>query len=354
MTRIYSLGLILLTAICAKSQIVVTNSNIPGTGYVHNTFVGEDVLLDEGNAGSNQVWDFSSMTFESNQANNTYVLPANTGLSSKFPNSNLVSVDSTNQFSVGLSFLEVSEDEIFNNGAFIEASFFNAEVVYTDPQLYLKYPFTYGDSFEDVMIGTSSNTLTGIIGHRTGTYESEVDGYGKIILPNGDGEFDALRVKSVTYTRDSAFFSENDINIIISTITAYDYYLLGEKLHTFKVVYLDQDNNGIPQESKTVIYNRISDPVGLKQNESNVLLTSFPNPVKQGRSISFDLPTNENKTIESMLVTDQMGRVTDLSQLNVTTSGKTLKLETSNLNEGMYVIHFLLNGISYAENFQVI
>ena len=220
-----------LLIICQLSIAqTITADWVPRTGEAISSFVGAvDNTLTPGESGQNVVWDYSAVV-----ANDTvpaipftYTDAATTTYASEFPDANLALVPDTDSFAnTFVTYYGLSADEFSIQGNATEFS----RTVYTDPQIIMRFPFSFGDSFEDDFTGTTS-----IIGEFTsetdfsGSGMVSYDATGKIITPSGTFD-NVARIYQSTTRKDSNTIAGGIT--LISTIQTESYLWLQDRIGT--------------------------------------------------------------------------------------------------------------------------
>ena len=78
--------------------------------------------------------------------------------------------------------------------------------------------------------------------------------------------------------------------------------------------------------------------VGLMQDEANLAISVFPNPVGDELSIQFDIENSKNVILE---IQDVSGRIITRVQNKQVNSGDIVKLNTSSFKPGVYVLSII-------------
>ena len=187
--------------------------------YPNNAFVAGDSFTyqeiqfsDPGNAGPNQIWDFSKVQF--------------TGKSpvSAIQTANLPRMEGAGDYN--LSLLENGYDYFMNSSenGLEEHGYSNPDLKltlkYSDPVVKMKYPFAYGAQFTDHFIGIAYYSETNTIDF-FGDNVVSADAFGTLILP--DRVIDnTLRVKSTKTGLQVNMCGTTNISI-----TKYNWYATG-------------------------------------------------------------------------------------------------------------------------------
>ncbi len=180
-----------------NAQITIGSDQIPLVGDTLTfTTSAQTTGLQVGNAGPNQVWDFSGIAIDFEQPE-YYVDPASVDSSGLFPQSTIAITDQTG---TNIQFGQVTSDEVIALGLISSNVMgFGAEITLNPTQTIFKYPTEYGDSFVD-----DYGFVFGIADPQPGVDTARVissardtvtaDAYGVLRLPQGD--FDVLRVET--------------------------------------------------------------------------------------------------------------------------------------------------------------
>lgn len=167
------LSLLLFITATVFSQVSLTYENnalVPGDSVVSR----EILPVEPGNPGPDQVWDFSEIQFTGNNpVNYLPLVPADKNFNGS--NYNILLDEFGYEYYFNLSKTRLEE---------VAFTFKGISLVYSDPVIKLKYPFTYGQSYTDLYAGVATypdNKTKDI----SGDYTVSADAYGTLILPDG-------------------------------------------------------------------------------------------------------------------------------------------------------------------------
>jgi len=164
------------------SQVTLSYKNnalLPGDSNTYR----EIQYVSPGNSGPNQIWDFSKIQFNGKT------------LTSRLSLTPSRSLNGVGEYNVLLDeneyeyFFNIKEN-IFEEKGCVSKDF---AIVYSDPIVKMKYPFSFGDQINDKFSAVAffqENVKIDI----TGDYSVTADAYGTLILPDRSIN-DALRVK---------------------------------------------------------------------------------------------------------------------------------------------------------------
>lgn len=185
MNRKITFGILLIQAfsLSLSAQTVIT--------YKTHAMTQGDVLslkqidtISPGNAGPNQVWDYSSAKVVSDFVIN---YNANSNADWNIPGDAFACDENKER----TSYFQMTATQKLYYGLTAKT----AKIIFDTPIVELSFPFAYNDEANGVMKGSyTENTLTAPI---NGTYTTKADAWGTLILPNGVKLHNVLRVKSV-------------------------------------------------------------------------------------------------------------------------------------------------------------
>lgn len=164
--------------------------------YEKNAMHVADVLslktldtISAGNAGANQVWDYSKAKIGTD-----FVINYNANPGELYIPGNAFACNENNERN---SFFQITTDKKLYYGLSTPTT----DIRFDEPLVELSFPFQYQSEITGEMKGTY--TQGGISAPIIGTYKTIADAWGTIILPNGMKLKDVLRVKSTrTYKHD--------------------------------------------------------------------------------------------------------------------------------------------------------
>jgi hypothetical protein len=172
----------------------------------------------------------------------------------------------------------------------------------------------------------------------------------KKLFTNDRDRFMFSDANGYVYCLDSLYTDPNQSNVKITNLVDLMQGVYSYANGGFKIDLADIDDDGkaelisgTPRGGVAIYWNASSAPVGINQIKNNSL-NSYPNPCE---SIFYiEIPSNEKLNL--LRVTDLMGIKKDIpfSQLN-----NQIKLESSSLVPGFYVVDILTNQNHYSSKF---
>ncbi|MBK8553187.1 MAG: T9SS type A sorting domain-containing protein [Ignavibacteria bacterium] len=317
--------IVTLTASQCLAQMTLTSSNNPVAGDLDNYVICDTNNITQGNSGANQNWSFLNLIRQDSTSVN-FVTAASTPYSAQFPSSNLASTNDNSNY----NYITTSSSSMLINGLAGPSLL----VSYTDPQLYLQYPFTFNSGFSDNLSATYS--ISGSTVTRTGTTTVSGDAWGTINLPIGSFS-NSLRVKYNITTRDS---SNPGIPFVTETnVTSYIWFVPGRKFPVFEIIYSTITVNGAQfGNNKTVNYNAGS-TIGITNISSAIpdsytLSQNYPNPFNPVTNLEFGISMTE---FVSLKIYDMLGKeVATLVNEELDPGTYKYSFDASGLTSGIY------------------
>jgi hypothetical protein len=323
MKKIYFAVFSILTITKIDAQLTLTKAfNAPVSGNVDTRKDFDSTTTLNKSTGSGQVWNFSSVVSSTSGISIvTYTTAASVpGGLSNFPSANLASFSgaaptATTDFSMIKS--NANNEEYL--GA-VDNGTVNSN--YSNTQLGLTYPFTFGTPYNDVSVatqGTGTNAITVTVtalGSGTGT--------GTVILPGGITLTNCLQVKITNTISLTASFGS-----LTGTNTTYSYYHASQKFSVIDVNYYSTTFLGSTTDDYGIFINNNSLPVGIFSNSlKNELVSIYPNPAKNIISIA----GVNNYSLSQIQIVDALGRI--VIEKNTNTS----EIDISTLENGIYSV----------------
>ncbi|MBK8982934.1 MAG: T9SS type A sorting domain-containing protein [Ignavibacteria bacterium] len=328
--------ILLLSACNIFAQTTLTVVNNPSQGDLDGNVQCDTTGISEGNSGANQTWDFTVL---SRQDSTTliFVASGSTPYSQQFPNSNIASTND----SIYFNYMSASASDLLISG------FGGPDLIiqYTDPQIYLQYPFNYGSSFNDPFEGEFNSSGTQIF--RKGTSAVTGDAWGTINLPDGSYA-NALRVHYQIITKDS---SNPGIAVVsVTNLNSYVWFVPGKKFPVFEIIYSDITINGnLLFTQKVVNYNFYNSPTGIRNISAEIpdgfrLSQNYPNPFNPSTNLEFAIPRSGLVTLK---IFDMTGReITTPVNENLNPGKYSYNFNAAGLTSGAYFYTLTANGFS--------
>lgn len=314
------------------SQVVLSyRNNAPLLG---DTLITQEFdFVSPGNAGPNQVWDFSGIHFTGEK--NVSFLSQKPGLS----------IDAMNDFT---SILNDKGYEYYykmdeNSSEIVGLINKDLSLVFSDPLLKMKYPFLYGSDFTDEFSATGVNKYKSGIAI-SGDYSVSADAYGTIILHDRIIK-DALRIKVVENK-----IQINPCNVYQITTTGYYWFAPSARYPLLGLSTREVKNNGQnPEVTHTTFMNPQMCDSGIllagsghdDLDAGDVSLILYPNPFIENLYYNYFLRKQLPVSVELVDVTGKT--IVSITKDQIQAEGyHTGDLEASkyDLKMGVYYFRF--------------
>lgn len=237
----------LFVACTLAAQPVITAADAPSIGQQF-TYNGDGLYVALPAGGANQTWDFSGSA--GSPGNTLAVIAASAGMgASAFPNADVALAASGFE-----EFIGITAAGLEHMGQYIGSD----NVVYTDPELYMQLPCTYGQTWTDDFVGNwagGANTFTG-------NTTSSASGFGTLILPSGtfvnvlriDRTLTRVESNGFTYVVTSNFFYRPGTGYFLASNEVSELYLGNTLITTTEeLTYLDASSIGINESTSATI-----------------------------------------------------------------------------------------------------
>ncbi|CAN5266025.1 hypothetical protein BH09BAC5_BH09BAC5_12860 [soil metagenome] len=286
MTKIIIILFTILSLKTFAQPVILDGSNIPVVGF-SEALLNATPTSGIGNAGANQIWDFSTLSF-SPMGVLSVITPASSPIGNSFPSSN-------HAFSLGstYTFFNVSTNKMEIQAYFISSVGIGNDLT-PNPETILKFPFNYLDTISDTW-----QSVSGPLNNVTLTY----DGYGTLMTPTHTYT-NIVRVKE-DYGAGNIDYRWYSLNPLMFLVT---YNHTANQLY-----YIDANISGLNEES-----------------DSKITATLFPNPATD--QITIAIPNDELTNDLNFMLINNLGQ--KVIQCPITESATSIAIE--NLSSGIY------------------
>ncbi|MDT8413672.1 MAG: T9SS type A sorting domain-containing protein [Vicingaceae bacterium] len=338
--NLFIIGIVVTTAAYAQPTLNSTN-HAPSVGDNQLYYIADSNSVIDNTTGANVTFDYSNLEGFGMTQTSYYVNPTTTTYTSNFPNATYA--DTTLGSPINKRYGQlVNTDSLVNNGMVLNINTFGVTVIeFFDPEKTITYPFTFGNSFNDVYSGQFTAVATNTTTNGSGTVSVNADAWGTLLLPNSVSIPNVLRVVQfdslVTDTIILPFPLPAILPLTIKGNIINYYEPSVSKYPLLSIIDADIAGNS----SRTVISQYPMPLVGVNELENKFNLTVYPNPI-----------ANENATLKFELKSAEKVEITLLNQLgqelkNVFTGNmqpgmNTLTIETANLAKGIYFVSTLI------------
>ncbi|MEO1263830.1 MAG: T9SS type A sorting domain-containing protein [Bacteroidota bacterium] len=329
------------------AQPTINASWAPGIGDQVVDVVGTNAnSLNEGNSGANAVWDYSGVAQDPNVpvAGFEYADPAVSSFASIFPDATIaVVVSGTDPNTLPTTFYKASNDQFELLGNALPMT----SLVYSDPQVLMQFPFSFGDSFQDDFAATLD--ALGIMSFLSGDVVVTADAHGTITTPKGTFN-NVIRIKTEMNRTDSIDFAPGSYSLVKETIVTYSWYgnTIGNNIANLSItngetitvtagtVFTDE----IP-ETRAFSWNDTSGPNSLEEINGTLPfeINNFgPNPVDNNFRINIASEINGQVEME---IINHLGQIINRQTSTMFSGTNELEVSMENMPSGNYFIKLI-------------
>ena len=345
MKKVYTLALSLFAVATLFAQTAITyECNALRAGDVRN--LKQIEYQDPGTGGTGLVWDFSqakelkSMTIS--QAENRAITDNN--------NLNLI----CDEGGVKNTLFEISKTKKMYWG--LENA--GVKIKFNEPVIDLKFPFYYGEKVEGIMDGTYTDVINSKVNPIKGTYTTQADALGTVILPDGNFYQNVLRVKvEKKYTQTFQSMNGTDEEYQISSIR-YQYFAKGVRYPVLIILETEIKTDckcSCSSKTKEAYYetpaSSFEDFEKVVSDKGNAIIEGFeynvsPNPFENDLRVAFSVRKNAKVEIDLIDMTGKT--VKQIMGEKMKKGDYVYNVNTSDVIGGNYVIRLTVDGEIYS------
>lgn len=336
----------ILSAITIMSSVAIAQPTLNSSNT--NPITGDVLTLQSysyvasGGSGASQTWNFSSVTQTTNAAITYTYASVTASNTSTWSNANL-------QFnSSGVTGFNKTSTTALQNYGTQQGT---VNIVYSNPEDQMHYPFTMGNSYTDPFYATFVSAGYNYV--RRGSTSVNADAYGTLQLP-GSTYSNVLRVHFVQTYQDSTFFTGIGPYIVTYVNDEYMWYLPNNHMPIFSTYSLTA-NIPFSGPSTTTGSNKLVTIVTGINEQLNYIqsMNFYPNPSTNG-IINLDLNLNESIKYE-IAIFDNLGREVLRTDTNEGISGYNFRtIDVSKIAGGLYTMEVISNNIKLSNHKVVI
>ncbi len=275
-------------------------------------------------SGPDVTWDYSDLTPYSG-AEITAIDPSLAPAGAQFPTANVA-------LSMGdtiFTFILANADGVHYLGSQVTMGTYPSVLVYSDSRTFLKFPFTYEDTYFDTYKGVI--TTGGPEVHVTAASEMYSDAYGTLILPTGTYT-NVLRTITVDAEIDSVFVGGIFMKSFDVVRTQFSWFEEDGPGPLMSIEILS--NAGLGSLDTIAYYMTSGSGIGDDQQSQISQLRVYPNPADQHVTIAFETSPNAGATIS---IVNQVGQVVISKTVNAKSIGSVNEnIDISALPSGIY------------------
>lgn len=344
--QLFTLIIVFSSSIIAQPILTHSNFVIAYTDSIDYHIADTNTIVNT-TVGANVVFDYSNLKGFGMVQKAYYLNPASTPGASSFPTATLSEKsDASNE---NYSFSKSSLDSVTNLGFIADIIDFGLTTAKynVNPEITMKFPFTYGNSFTDPYAGSFSAVISGftVTTNAAGSVDVVADAWGRLDLPNSVSIDSVLRVKRVEYLITDPIIIPLAPTIPALTVeaTIINYYKPSiSKAPILSFIEGKYSQSGsVIQENSTVLSKF---PIIISVDELNLEknIELYPNPsINNVTNLNILLEKPADVQVELLNTLGQT--IQQVVNQKLATGKNTLKIETSNLKRGIYFVSVTLN-----------
>jgi hypothetical protein len=329
------------TASHAQGPILTAANMNPYLGDIYVNTVCDTTGVAPGPSGGGQTWNFGGLVTSTTVTPATDTATAQAcGVTPECALFNIGTVVSNIAIVAGggtVTYVNAGASTYSETGYWLSAG---QNVIYTDPLVLLRYPFTFGSTFSDPCAGivtyTPSGSPTAVVATETSTVTTTADGYGTLILPpippsiTNTTYTNVLRVHSTQQLRDSAnVFGTPTVGTY--QIESYNWYI-----PNYHSALLTITSAAGLYNYKAVSYSSYKLRTAVPDVHSiSGSLELFPNPVRNELTMKFNVENGEPVHVSVM---DMLGREVATVADKYMHGAQQIAYNTANFPAGLYVV----------------
>ncbi len=354
---------VLAISVPAFAQVVITKQdydifkNKKVTSYTYTSLSAEGIQAVADRDGSNQTYDFSSIQFPTEPDYvdlDEYVVPTSGHAFwhvEAFQSADMIIRHEQEDLKMGFQFIEIRDDGVYMLGYGeydLQVGLAGDYVVFDEPVLIERVPRHLGMGWLTVLpfeFDFETETIRKILDENqpnpTIRMSHFVDGWGKIVFPNGQ-TFNALRIHVISTFNYMGFTMR----------TEYIRYETKEG-HTAEID-LDEEGYATTASYTMVSMDVITSDPGDRSDlpDGFALDQNYPNPFNPSTTIGYSIPFSADVTLS---VVDLTGRVVARMEMPRQSAGShKVQLDATHLSSGVYLYQITAGGYSASRKFTLV
>ena len=347
---VLSLFLISNLSLLLAQPILNSTNFTPVIGDSQLFYIADTNSVVDPTVGPNVIFDYTAIMSDGSTRIQYVIDPTTTTFASDFPSATHADTTVGSPINKNYSKTE-STDSLTNIGLVADVNTYGTVVIQynQDPETLMKFPFNYGDNYSDNYSGVFTMQSTGLVTAGNGNATVNADAWGRLLLPFGVSIDSVLRVKTVESLITDTIFITFPLPVTILPIVVNAEYINYYKPSISKFPLLSfingsytQDNNQI-DSSRTILSQYPMNIVGINDIEkNNANLSVFPNP-SNTNSVSLSFNLDKKSAIKAAIVNSLGQNVNIVFEGNLQGGHNQLKINTSQLNKGIYFIRLRID-----------
>ncbi len=343
------------------SVIAIAQPTLNSTNYTYAIgdnqlyYIADTNSVIDPTVGANVIFNYNGLRGYGMSQNQFIIDPTTTTYGpSDFASANYA--DTSNALSTNTRYSEVmGTDSLINLGFVANIQGYGDLIARynTNPEILMKFPFDYGDSYVDNYSGTFTLLAQNTVGNSNVAVTA--DAWGQLQLPNGVVIDSVLRVRSVEAVLTDTIFLTSPVPLTILPVSINAEYInyLKPSLSKFPLLsYLAgsiTQNAAVLDSNKTFISQYPLTTVGVKELHNNLVdMNLYPNPTNK-EQVTLSLVLKEKSTVRIEL-RNKLGQFVRAAYSGEGINGtNNINISTADLSSGIYFVNVFMNGSSVAK-----
>lgn len=344
MKKTYILMLTILSYGITLAQPTLTNANfVPGIGESQLYYIADSNSVLDNTTGANVIFNYSGLRGYGLTQTQYFIDPTTTPNSGDYPTATFT--DTTAGFPGNLKYNQDFTDSLNTIGLILDINTFGTVVAKydDDSEIFMKFPFSYGDSFSDSYGGAFTSAAAPIPTNGNGTVSVTADAWGTLKLPMTPDIDSVLRVVRVENLLTDTIFLQPlfpDILPIPVNATQISYYKPSISKNPL-ISFVTADVNGSISVNIVSQYQLYA--VGITEEDKNNIISIFPNPTN-GNFTTLSISLNNSAIVNVEIFNNLSQHIEDVFKGELQQGKNQLKVKTSNLSKGLYFVNISVDG----------
>lgn len=360
MKKIY----LLLTLAISFTTIAIAQPTLSPTNYYPSIndsqlyYVADTNSIINPTIGANVIFNYNSLRGYGMTQNQHIIDPTSTTYTGDFSTADIADTSSAVSNNIRYSEL-INTDSVINLGFVANVPPYGDLVARYNynPEIAMKFPFNYGDSYNDIYSGNFSMAAQNTDGN--GTVNVDADAWGQLQLPGGVVIDSVLRVKTIEHVVTDTIFVTFPFPTTIPPVT-----IDGESINYYKpslskfplLSYVGgsiKQGSNVVDSNKTFISQYPLPGVGMEELEKNFIdMNLYPNPSNNG-NVTMTLELENNSEVKIVLMNKIGQTVKTVFNGNANGGTNNIKFSTENMSSGIYFVTTYIDGTGVAKKLVV-
>ena len=359
MKKIYSFCALAigLTSVAIAQPTLTATNYVPAINDNQLYYIADTNSIINPITGANVIFNYNSLRGYGMTQNQYIIDPTTTTYTGDFSTADIA--DTSSALSTNIRYSElIGSDSLINLGFVANVPPYGDVIARYNynPEISMKFPFNYGDTYNDIYSGNFTIATQNTDGN--GTVTVSADAWGQLQLPGGVVIDSVLRVRTVEYV------VTDTITIVFPPVTIPPVTIDGESINYYKpslskfplLSYVGgsiKQGTTVVDSNKTFISQYPLFNVGVDELEKSFIdMNLYPNPSNKG-NVTMSLELEKNSTVKVILMNKLGQNVKTVFDGNISRGTNNIEFSTENLPAGIYFVTSYINGNGVAKKLVV-